>query len=511
MKKTDGEEHDQRVDSMGAGEPVGPEQSFMDRRLFVKLLGAGALSVALPDWGRGAQNVVIPQQAGWGNASLLAREEPYFADFARLFTISDEHRYLVASQKGSMPKPVMKRFKEGLDTIARDPFPVYLEPSAATRAKIAKGYGARLDEIAISRNTTDAISQILSGIDWQKGDEILCSTLEYPNCVATVRRVAGRFGVTIRQFGVPSHPDAEAGEIVDAARRGVRPGKTKVMFFSCPTHPNGTAIPARRLARLAQEYGIITVVDGAHYGGMFDPRLDEAGIDFWGIAGHKWQCGPGGTGILYVRNAVRPSNPTPLPRFNLVRSGDLEAPTDGSRPPGFDIGAALSLYGFPESADWRALGDVCVLWDEIGRERIQNYILALADYARRKIAGAFGVQSLLQPGRDRELVSGIVAFNPFPKPEQRRSWKVCEEFQSRMFREGRYHVGCGGLGKKGLTREPDPDAAAFFEGCVPNRHPVTNKPDPGDIPFRIGTPAWLNRADVDRFVSDCAAMMKKMI
>lgn len=488
-------------------------QRSIGRRRFLTLLGAGTLAMSFPGRSPAAQNNLTPliPASKPGKGSLLDREESSFAEFAKLFAISHEHKYLVASQKGSMPIPVIKRYKEGIDQIAKDPFPVYLEDSAITRAKIAKGYGANADEIAISRNTTDAISQILSGIDWQAGDEIVCSTHEYPNCVATVRWVAGRFGLAIRQFGVPSKSGTEAEEIVDSARRCIRPGKTRAMFFSCPAQPSGIALPARRLARLAQQYGVITIVDGAHYGGMFDPRLDEIGIDFWGIAGHKWQCGPGGTGILYVRNALTGANSAPLPKFHLVRSGDLDAPTDGSRPAGFNIGAALSVYGFPESADWRALGDSCAMWDHIGRVRIQNYILALADYARQKLIAAFGEQSILQPCRDPELKSGIIAFNPFPDSRWRRDLKFSLEFQSRIFKDCGYHVGCGGLGRKGLTREPDPDAAAFFDGCIPDRHPITNKPVPGDIPFRFGTPAWCNRADFDRFINDCREIVKKMI
>lgn len=320
--------------------------------------------------------------------------------------------------------------------------------------------------------------------------------------------MAGRFGLIIRQFGVPSHPGTKAEEIVDSVRRTIRPGKTRAIFFSCPTQPNGITIPVRPIARLAQANGVITVVDGAHYGGMFDPRLDETGIDFWAISGHKWQCGPGGTGILYVRNALLPENSTPLPRFHLIRSGALDAPTDGSRPMDFDIGAALSLYCYPESADWRALGESCAIWDQVGRIRIRNYILALADYAREKIIAAFGEQSILQPRRDPELKSGFIAFNPFPEKADRRNMKLAQEFQTRIFNECGYHIGCGGLGRTGLTREPDPDAAAFFEGCIPNRDPITNQPEPGDIPFRFGTPAWCNRADYDRFVDDCRKMVK---
>jgi isopenicillin-N epimerase len=503
--------------SISSSVPSDPASHLITRRGFLGKLGAGTVAtLALLRELRADKRVAIlpPTTKALGTPlvaeDLLTAEEPFFADFAKVFTISNEHKYLVASQKGSMPIPILQHFKEGLDQIARDPFPVYLEPSESTRRKIAKGYGARLDEIAISRNTTDAISQILQGLDWQAGDEILCSTLEYPNCVATILRVAGRFRLTVRQFGVPSRPDFSAEEIVDSARRQITPGKTRAMFFSCPAHPNGVAMPVRRLARLAQEHGVITVVDGAHYGGMLVPHLDETGIDFWGISGHKWQCGPGGTGILYARNDSGPANPMPLPRFHIVRSGDLDAPTDGSRPAGFDLGAALSLYGFPESADWRALGEACEFWDQIGRDRIQNYIIALADHTRVRLVAVFGEAAILQPCKDVELRSGIVAFNPFPRPEQRRDPKLAHEFQARLIKEFGYHVGCGGTGQKGLTRSPSPEAAAFFDSCIPNRDPETNQPAPDDIPFRTGTPAWCNRTDMDDFVAACGDLVKKM-
>ena len=472
------------------------------RRKFLGAAGAGAAAAMLLPQGvlrpnAYAEDLDFPPIAVDGT---FGSEERFFSRFAKNFLIHPRRKYFTAAQKGSMPIAVLERFQKGLRRIARDPFPVYLEPSADTRAKIASGYGATVDEIAISRNTTDAISMILSGIDWRPGDEVLASTMEYPNCVATLLRVAARFGVTIRQFGVPLHAAATAEEVVDSVRRQISPGVTKVLFFSAITQPNGQVLPARRLAALAQEFSIITVVDGAHYGGMFDPQLDESGIDFWGIAGHKWQCGPGGTGILYARNGLHSANATPLPKFHLVRSGKLDAPLDGSRPAGFDLGAALSLYGFPESADWRALGEACLVWDRVGRVRIQNYILALADYAREKLMEAFGSGCLLQPAIDPELKSGIIAFNPFSEPDQRRNLALAQNLQLQMYQRHGYHMGMGGLGAHGLTRPPSPDAAAFYDGCIPNRHPVSNAPDPTDIPLRISTGFWLMRRDIDAFV-----------
>ena len=223
---------------------------------------------------------------------------------------------------------------------------------------------------------------------------------------------------------------------------------------------------------------------------MIEPRLDETGIDFWAISGHKWQCGPGGTGILYIRNRPHPANPTPLPRFHIIRSSARDIPFDGSRPADFDIGAAMSRYGFPESADWRALGDVCALWDEVGRARIQAWTHNLADYLRSRIAAAFGDDALLQPTVDPQLMSAIVCFNPFPDVRQRCNPELNIEFRERLLREYGFRISGGGVGPDGFTRAPDPEAAAFPIGLVPNRDPDTLAPKPFGYPLRVNACVW---------------------
>jgi selenocysteine lyase/cysteine desulfurase len=456
----------------------------------VRSAGAGAMSAA--------------------QAAYFAQEAPAFQAFAQQFALDPAVVYLMAGQKGSQPDSVRKRYKEGLDQIARDPFPVHLEPSATIRERIARGYGASVDEIAISRNTTDALGQILMGIEWQRGDEILVTPMEHPAGLATVLRLSARFGVKIVQWGVPVHRGATADEVVEAVRKRINPGVTRVIFFSSPLWPNGQRLPERRIAALAQEAGVITVADGAHYGGMIDPRLDESGIDFWAISGHKWQCGPGGTGIIYVRNRQHPANPTPLPRFHLIRSSARDVPFDGSRPEGFDIGAAMSRYGFPESADWRALGDVCEVWDTMGRARIQAWTHNLADYLRQRITATFGDDALLQPTNDPALKSAIACFNPFARAEQRGDADFNLKFRQRLLKEYGFRISGGGVGPEGLTRAPDPQAAAFPAGMVPNRDPETLAPKPFGIALRANACVWNSVAQMDRFVDAAEDLVRKM-
>jgi selenocysteine lyase/cysteine desulfurase len=445
-----------------------------------------------------------------GHAAYFAREAPFFRQFANQFSLDPKVVYLMAGQKGSQPASVRKRYQAGLDETARDPYPVHLEPTAETRARIAGGYGASVDEIAISRNTADALAQILMGIEWQRGDEILVSPMEHPAGLSPVLRLAARFGVTIVQWGVPVHRAASADEVIDAIRKRVRPGVTRALFFSSPMWPNGQRLPERRIAALAQEAGAITVADGAHYGGMIEPRLDETGIDFWAISGHKWQCGPGGTGIVYIRNRLHPANATPLPRFHIIRSSLVDMPHDGSRPADFDIGAAMSKYGFPESADWRALGDVCALWDEIGRARIQAWTHNLADYLRERIAATFGDEALLQPTHDPALKSAIVCFNPFSTVERRNDPDFNRQFRDRLLLEYGFRISGGGVGPNGFTRAPDPQAAAFPPGLIPNRDPDTLAPKPFGYALRANACVWNSVDQMDSFVAATEELVRKM-
>jgi selenocysteine lyase/cysteine desulfurase len=490
------------------------EASGFDRRALIGAAGAAALfagaargqTAALGKTG-GVEAVAarLPADA----AAYFASEEPYFMELAKEFTLDPNVVYFMAAQKGSMPRAVLARMKEGLDQIARDPFPVYVEPSAKIRERIAKAYGTTTDQIAITRNTTDALTLATMGIDWKAGDEILISPLEHPTGITLALRVAARYGVVIKQWGIPVGPKTTADEVVAALEKRVTPGKTKAIFFSSPLWPTGMRLPEARISAIAQKAGAVTIVDGAHYNGMIDPKLDESGIDFFALCGHKWQCGPGGTGLLYIRNKPNAANGSPLPKFHLVRTQSRDVPFDGSRG-NFDIGQALSMFGFPESADWRALGDAVEMWDKIGRQRIETWHMKLGGYFRERITEAFGDDAVLRPWHDPALQSGIIGFNPFPRTEQKLDEKLNVDFRTRMLREYGFRISGLGVGRNGLTRAPDPEAQAFPAGSIPNRDPETLAPKPMAHPQRVNACLWNNRRQIDNFIAATKDLTNKM-
>jgi selenocysteine lyase/cysteine desulfurase len=313
----------------------------------------------------------------------------------------------------------------------------------------------------------------------------------------------------LKQGGVPTHAGTTADEVVHALQRQLVPGKTRAVFFSSPVWPLGQRMPERRLAEAAQAAGALTIVDGAHYNGMIDPQLDETGVDFFALCGHKWQCGPGGTGALYIRNRDTAGNATPLPRFHITRSHSREFPFDGSRGD-WDIGQALSTYGFPESADWRALADACLRWDEVGRQRIQTWHLNLGDYIRQRIASTFGEQALLGAQHDSALKSGIVAFNPFANAADQLDLDLNLAFRERLLNEYKMRISGKGVGDDGIIRMPDKRAASFPPGSIPNLDPVTLDPAPMVHPHRVNACVWNNRAQVDKFVAATHGLASKM-
>jgi isopenicillin-N epimerase len=493
----------------------GVDAARVDRRAL--LLGAGAAAMtpasAFAQAGAlgktGGAPAVAPVSLATDLAGYFASEEPYFLELAKEFTLDPNVVYFMAAQKGSMPKAVLARMKEGLDTMAADPFPVYVEPSAKTREAIAKAYGATTDQIAITRNTTDALTLAMMGIDWKPGDELLISPLEHPTGITIALRIAARYGVVIKQWGIPVGANVTADEVVAALERRITPGKTKVVFFSSPLWPTGMRLPEAKIAAAAVKAGAITVVDGAHYNGMIDPKLDETGIDFFGLCGHKWQCGPGGTGLLYVRNKPNAVNGAPPPKFHLVRSQSRDVPFDGSRG-SFDIGAALSMYGFPESADWRALGDAVAMWDKIGRGRIETWHMKLGGYFLDRLAESFGEGAILRPRKDPALQSGIVGFNPFPRPEQQMDEKLNVDFRTRMLREYGFRISGLGVGQNGVTRGADPETKMFPTGSIPNRDPDTLAPKPMAHPQRVNACVWNSRQQCDNFVAATKDLVGKM-
>lgn len=465
------------TDEVRTGAPTLPESQ--DRRGFFRVAAAGAAAAAaLP---------LVPREA-FAASTLHRMGEPNPA-----FVLDPKLLYMNIGTTGSAPAHLLKAFDDYNRIVARNPRETFGGVNPMRQA-IAPGFGATFDEIVMSYNTTDGMNKILAGVELGAGDEILTTNHEHPGGIGPMNILRHRRGVTVTTLALPVGNNQTAQDYEDLFARAIRPGVTKAFVFSAPTYLTGTMLPYRRLARLAQRHGIMTIVDGAHATGMLNLNFHETGIDFWGCSGHKWQCGPGGTGILYIRNRVSDHNPLPVFNFwpSITGNTSFTGPRTSANAATYGIGTRVQSVGNPNYPMLKAFSETCLYWDQIGRGAIEQHDLALSLYLKQRIAGHWGATNLYCPMGDPELMSALTSFSPFHGPD---------------------HVIHAGAGATAEANQSNAFVTRLREeyGIVVRNTAVPVIGSTGShYPLRISTHLFHSRTDVDRLVAAMIDLTARM-
>jgi isopenicillin-N epimerase len=395
------------------------------RRNFFKRVGAGGVAAS------GAAAALAPIEAfGYGG--------PY----DQAFILDRSTTFMNIGTTGSTPRKVLRALDKNNELIARDPRTTF--NTQEMRNQIAKGFGADPNEIIMSFNTTDGMSKILNGIPWQPGDEIITTNMEHGGGNSPMQLQADRRGVVLKRVLLPTN-DAYSDAEVLARFQALLTNNTKAICFSSPPYLTGIRLPEKMLCQWAASIGRISIIDGAHGPGMLNLNFHDIGCDFYAGSGHKWQCGPGQTGILYVRNNTAPAAPqtytkevtlvggsqavlvlpgytntTPLfPFFPPAGGYTGVAGTSlagGVRNPAHNVAATIMSVGNPSYPALRALQECCTMWDEWGRQAIEDYVVNLAQYLRLRLAAIWGPRSLSTPyaqNLPNHARIALTSFNPF--------------------------------------------------------------------------------------------------
>jgi len=272
-------------------------------------------------------------------------------------------------------------------------------------------YGSDADEICLTRNTTDGLDAVVYGVKLNSGDEILITPHEHESSLSPLNVRQDRDGIVLTEVDIPVlNIENNSPDIFLSAFEAKLSSSTKAILFSHICYTTGTRLPAKELCNWAKDNGLISIVDGAHAPGMIQLDFHDIGCDFYAGSGHKWQCGPGGTGILYLRN-----HGDKLPEFWTQNSSMY---TFAVQPYGdvrgtYDIAYSLQHHGQLNIPAHLAFVDACELWEQIGRERIEHQVLQLSSYLKRKLQRRFGSQGTLFSPDIHEFSSGLTSFNPF--------------------------------------------------------------------------------------------------
>jgi selenocysteine lyase/cysteine desulfurase len=380
------------------------EKLHEGRREFFKLMSLGAAAAS-----------------GVGSALYSTSAFAYGGPYAAAFSLDPTRTFMNIGTTGSTPTAVLKNLAANNALIARDPTMSF--NTQQMRDSIAPGFGAHQFEIVMSFNTTDGMSKIFNGIELAAGEEIISTNMEHPGGNSPMQIKADRTGAVIRRINLPTGDYYSDAEVV-ARFQALMNANTAAIMFSSPPFLTGIRMPEKQLCMWAASEGLISIIDGAHGPGMLALNFHDIGCDFYAGAGHKWQCGPGQTGIMYVRNQSGGppyTNTTPLPRFWPTISGGYSAnagaPLNGGvRDPADNIAATLMSIGNPSYPALRALQECCNMWDAWGRQNIENYIVSLAQYLRSRLAGIWGNLCMATPYNATVMNHNRIAltsFNPF--------------------------------------------------------------------------------------------------
>lgn len=272
------------------------------RRFVTSVFGASA---TLPMFREHAMTRVLRAReiADGKSPDGVAQDEAYWTEIQRAFDV--DRTMINLNNGGCSPSPT-----HVLDQMIRDlrfsnELPVdhmwrVLEPRIeSVRRDLARDFGCDIEEMAITRNASEANEIMIFGLDLKAGDEVVVTNQNYGRMLTSWQQRVRRDGIVLKQISFKVPPPSQQ-YIVDQFKAAVTP-RTRVIEVTHITNLTGQIMPVRELVDFARPRGIEVFVDGAHAYAHFPFTRDQLGCDYYGTSLHKWLLAPIGAGFLYVR------------------------------------------------------------------------------------------------------------------------------------------------------------------------------------------------------------------
>lgn len=251
-------------------------------------------------------------------------------------------------------------------------------------------------DIALVKNTSEALSLVAMGLDWAEGDEILISDQEFPSNRIPWQALEGR-GVTVRQVSLD-------GDDPEAALIAAMGPATRLLSISSVQYASGLRMDLVRLGQACRERNILYCVDAIQSLGALPFDVQAIDCDFAMADGHKWLLGPEGLGVFYCRRTARD-------RLKLLQFGwhMVEAMGDYDREDWVPASTARRFEpGSPNTLAQHALSASLEVLLEVGERRIQEALQQRTAYLLQSLGRLPGVRILSPATPERR--AGIVTF-----------------------------------------------------------------------------------------------------
>ncbi len=284
--------------------------------------------------------------------------------------------YMNVSVRGLLSTPVREAVGAYLDEHLSGEWDkqALFDTVESARQRFATMVNSSQDEIALTKNASDALNMIAAALLWEKGDNLIfCPELEHPNNVYPWVNVGQRYGVEVRTVEPDDGrlPIERLIELID--------DRTRLVTVSTVTFAPGFITDVAPLAQACRERNVFCIVDAAQSVGVLHTDVDQLGADALAVATQKGLLAFYGMGFLYCRREWADQlGPAYLARFGVAVGGDAHETAmnledlrlaDGARR--FDLGNFNYLGATAADASMRLLLG-------IGTRDIETHVRALA-------------------------------------------------------------------------------------------------------------------------------------
>ncbi|MEX3505883.1 cysteine desulfurase [Corynebacterium sp. LK2590] len=248
----------------------------------------------------------------------------------------------------------------------------------SSRQAIAAFVGADRDEIAFTKNATEALNEVAYVLgDDRAGDlavtaddTIVITELEHHANLVPWQELARRTGATLKWYSVTEDGriDLDSLELDESV---------KVVAFTHQSNVTGAVADVAEIVSRAKAVGALTVLDACQSVPHMPVDFHALDVDFAAFSGHK-MCGPSGIGVLYGKAEHLKALPPFLTGGSMIEVVKMEGTTFAAPPQRFEAGTQMTSQVV-------GLGAAVKYLSEIGMDNIQAHEHELTEYALEQL------------------------------------------------------------------------------------------------------------------------------
>ena len=248
----------------------------------------------------------------------------------------------------------------------------------SARQAIAAFVGADRDEIAFTKNATEALNEVAYVLSDERagdlyvgeGDTVVITELEHHANLVPWQELCARTGATLKWYSMTEDGriDLDSLELDDSV---------KVFAFTHQSNVTGAVADVDELVRRARAVGAMVVVDACQSVPHMAVDFHALDVDFAAFSGHK-MCGPNGVGVLYGKEELLKKLPPFLTGGSMIEIVKMEETTFAEPPTRFEAGTQMTSQVV-------GLGAAVKFLEEVGMDNIHAHEKKLTERALRQL------------------------------------------------------------------------------------------------------------------------------